>query len=371
MLTKKKKIIFSLLAIGIGLAFPLLCIEIILHFLPVSEGIGATDVNAETPVFHFEPGAVKQYSKDWNFSLNNRVRTNNYGFVNDQDYSAQLQTPLLAVIGDSYVEASMVPYSKTIHGRLQQMAGDGRVYSFAASGAPLSQYLIWAQYARDEFKPDAYLFMIVANDFDESLAEYKQSPGFHYYFKENEKYQLKRVDLVRTKSLKKRVLVTFFRNCRLARYFSYNLQAVPRLKMVFTKRQEYVGNVSAQVTEKRLFDSKTAVDLFFDDLPKYTGVDSSKILFVIDGVRPAIYDDEALKASQDSFWAKMREFFIDRAQEFGSPVIDMQPIFIQDFKVKQKRFEFVNDGHWNELAHQMAADAASKEELFQSLFLGQ
>jgi len=43
---------------------------------------------------------------------------NNAGFVDDQDYNASYEQPLLAIVGDSYVEAAMVSYVETLHGRL-------------------------------------------------------------------------------------------------------------------------------------------------------------------------------------------------------------------------------------------------------------
>ena len=51
---------------------------------------------------------------------------------------------------------------------------------FAASGAGLSQHLIWAQF-KTEFKSDFFIFVIIANDFMESLSKYGTSPGFHRF----------------------------------------------------------------------------------------------------------------------------------------------------------------------------------------------
>jgi hypothetical protein len=46
----------------------------------------------------------------------------------------------------------MVPYAKTLYGRLAKaLDGRLRVYRFGASGAPLSQYLIWVGYAVREY----------------------------------------------------------------------------------------------------------------------------------------------------------------------------------------------------------------------------
>jgi hypothetical protein len=86
---------------------------------------------------------------------------------------------VLAVIGESYIEASSVRYPETMHGRLaKSMEGHLRVYSFAASGAPLSQYVTWARHAAKDYGATALVINVVGNDFDESLAIYKTAPGF-------------------------------------------------------------------------------------------------------------------------------------------------------------------------------------------------
>src|SRR5262245_53576418 len=112
----------------------------------------------------------------------NRGHTNNAGFVNDQDYRRDDPLPLLAVIGDSYIEARMVPFAKTLEGRLAHALRDrSRVYSFAAGGAPLSQYLIWAEHAVHTYGARALVINVVGNDFDESLPAYRAGPGFWFY----------------------------------------------------------------------------------------------------------------------------------------------------------------------------------------------
>jgi hypothetical protein len=74
-------------------------------------------------------------SRGWDFEMINHRRVNSAGWVNDQDYHKDDDAPLLAIIGDSYVEALMVPYVKTFYGRLaNRLQGRLRVCSFGASG---------------------------------------------------------------------------------------------------------------------------------------------------------------------------------------------------------------------------------------------
>src|SRR5262249_22698599 len=112
----------------------------------------------------------------------NHGHINNDGFVNNQDYAQSDTRPLLAVIGDSFVEAAMVPYDKTFYGRLaDRLKSNGRVYSFGGSGAPLSQYLVWAQYAAQRHGRSGRPCAVVGTDLDEGRGTPNSRPGLHVY----------------------------------------------------------------------------------------------------------------------------------------------------------------------------------------------
>ena len=194
--------------------------EIVLSFLPVVSGLRAQPVNEKSQIYRFAPNRSFVHSTGWSLAEANTGHVNNYGFVNDADYDAADTSPLIAVIGDSYVEALMVPFSSSLGGRLALDLGDrGRVYTFAASGAPLSQYLAYADYARRQFHPDAMVFVVVGNDFDESLIEYKSAPAFHYFRRDaGGILRLTRVDYQPSR------LRSIARRSALARYLLLNLK---------------------------------------------------------------------------------------------------------------------------------------------------
>ena len=63
----------------------------------------------------------------------------------------------------------MVPFPKTCAGRLAaEFNGTVRVYPFGVAGSPMSQYLAFAEYARDNFRPDGLVIVIVDNDYKQS-----------------------------------------------------------------------------------------------------------------------------------------------------------------------------------------------------------
>lgn len=156
--------VLALISTMIGFGVPLLLAEIVLRLLPVHGGVYAQPVNERQPIFHFLPNRTISWSRDWDFSIVNRVRLNNQGFVNDQDYDERDPRPLLAIVGDSYVEALMPPYAQTVNGlAAARLAPARRAYSFAASGTPLSQNLMWAKEARTRWRADALVIAVISS----------------------------------------------------------------------------------------------------------------------------------------------------------------------------------------------------------------
>jgi hypothetical protein len=76
----------------------------------------------------------------------------------------------VAVIGDSYVEALVVPSDRSFAERLEEMLSnpDAEVFRFGLSGAPLSQYLYVLEKEVLRYSPDLVIVTLVHNDFDES-----------------------------------------------------------------------------------------------------------------------------------------------------------------------------------------------------------
>ena len=351
----------------------LVLFEIVLRFLPVYEGARPPPVNENNPILHFEPDREFIWSRDWNFTIVNKVKTNNVGFVSDFDYDKDATSPLLAVIGDSYVEAFMVPYQQTCAGRLAKMLSPtARVYSFDVSGSPLSQYLAVAQYVSDTFRPDGLVIVVISNDYDESMIKYKNDPGF-YYFVEQNNGQLA-LELVEYKgSFVRKAL----RKSALIRYLYGNLKfnlAVGRIYRVFGQNRTPVvianEDTTSRVDPMRVADSKRAVDTFLDMLPESSGLKPERIVFVVDGMRSHLYQDDGLKLANGSYADVMRRYFIENAIMRGYEIIDMQPVFVAHYAAHQTRFEWPQDGHWNALGHELCFEEVARAALLEKEFSG-
>ncbi len=357
--------LFAALSMAIGVLGFFAVAEIVLRLLPITSGLKALSVDAHNPVLRYTPNRRFTWSSGWNFAVVNRGRTNNYGFINDQDYDSTLHTPLLAVVGDSYVEAFMVPYQATLQGRLARVVGTrGRVYSFGMSGGALTQYLAEAEFAKAMLRPNGLAVVIVGNDFDESLMK---KTGFHYFEQDAHGLRLARVDYAAHP-------FPWVMWSAVARYWSFNLkpaQAIAMLRAWIRKPtggSPWVGNTAAAVDSQRLIDSRRVVDEFLAELPWRSGLDPARIVLLVDGMRPNLYRAEGLQAAAGSYFDLMRRYLIAAAARGGFEVIDMQPRFIARYRRDSLRFESPNDSHWNALGHEAATEAVAGSAVFRRTF---
>jgi hypothetical protein len=360
-------VLFPVITVLCGLAIPLVIAEIGLRLLPVSTATGWMSVNRDNPIVRFTPNKQFTFSKGWQFTIVNRGWINNYGFVNDQDYATDNEPGPVVLIGDSYIEARIVPYEQTVQGRMaKQLKGRTHVYSMGVSGAQLAQYLAFAQYAWNEFQPRALVFVIVGNDFDESLMKYGEEPGLHQFQEDQDNHDLR---LVRT-DYQPSYTTRLFSHSAVARYFwktvgiGHVSEAISR---TLGNEVQYVGNTAAYASDDRITDSRRVVDRFLSELPRCVRLDKSRILFVVDAMRPHIYADSDLGRAKGSYFDLMRQYFLEQAKEHGYEAIDMQPIFIARHRRDGSRFEFAIDGHWNALGHQEAADAIASSAVLQAV----
>jgi len=369
---------------NLGLSFvsvlvTLVAFEVLLRFLPVSNGLRIQPVNEASPYFHGEPNRSFLFSRGWNFSIVNRGRLNAQGFVNNQDYDSTSHRPLLALIGDSQIEALMVPFEQTVSGRLaRRVEGRGRVYSFAFSGAPLSQYLAWAKHAVESYRVSGLAIFVMSNDFDESIRRYARMPGFYQYDKPNGATEWVWVRKDYTPSPWRH----FINASSLLQYLYRNVQ-VTKVKRSLMERlmtavdcdpnrnrectsNRFEANV-VDYSQERLASSQQIVDRFLRDIVQVTGLPRERILFVVDGLRQQIYEGRP-PADSKSLASKMFSYFLAAARKQGFEAIDMQGIFEANYAANRQRFEFPTDGHWNGYAHGVVAEAVAKSKLYQDIF---
>jgi hypothetical protein len=355
----RRTISFSTAFLLSGL-FLLAAAEVCLRFLPVSTGFGPQAVNADNPVPRYEPNSPFTYSEGWSLANANMGWVNNDGFVNDQDYDPADPRPLLAIIGDCFIEAKMVPSGDTLQGRLAAAVGaKGRVYSFAIADSGLSQYLMWASYAAAKYKPDAVAINIAVHNFEESLTKYGVLPG-RYQFSEapDGRLELNRNDFARgLRSIKQ--------HSALVQYLVPNLREFR--DRVFRKRVGCPPNSCASPDAQRLADSQKVLTVFLDELSKRASLPPERILLIVDSIRPEVYTDET--AGKDSYFGIIRQRLLEQASQRGYETIDLNPLFAAAYRQDKRLLDLGGYwSHWNSAGHALVSDAVRHSKVFSKVF---
>jgi hypothetical protein len=359
--------VFAILAMLLGTAAGLAILDILLNFLPVNSSLDIVPATAQAPVFHYEPNQSFIFSIGWNLKNVNRGHVNNAGFMNDQDYRKQDAKPLLAVVGDSYIEARMISYPDTLQGRLASVLGrDFRVYSFAGGGAGLSQFLIWAQHAVRDYGARAVIINVVAVDFDRSFEEYRQSP-LYWDYAADEAGQLN-LHLIEYRRSPFRALLS---KSALARYLILNLkveQAIRTLPQTIRtlslmRENPQVSNDGGGPDPKRMKISYAIIEAFFRDLRAMVDLPPDRVLFTMDGY----HYPEAAATGAGGYFDLMRRAFRAKSGALGYGFIDLDPFFFSHYRAHRETFEIPDDGHWTATAHGIAAEAVLASEFVKGL----
>jgi len=362
-MSKGRQVLLNSMLLVASTVLCLVLLEAMLRFFPVGSGLHTLPVSRDSPVLRFSPNRDFVFSRGWDFKMINHGHVNNDGWVNNQDYRVSEYPPLVAVIGDSQIEAQMVPYAQTVHGRLATLfEGKLRFYSFGASGAPLSQYLVWARYAVSKFKARALVINVVSDDFDYSRIEYKSAPGFWYYAPQPDgELHLQLVEF------HPGVMMTLVRHSALLRYLAINLGILDNffavMKWFRTHNNEGSEHYAGYPSSARVAASKAAVDAFLLDLD-LIGLPAQCIAFTVDGWR---YPDQ-VERGRGTFFDIMRRYFIERASAGGHEAIDLDKLFLARYQETAERFDFFpfDSSHFNANGHRVLTDSLLSSRLFNS-----
>jgi hypothetical protein len=345
------------LAIG-SLVVTLLAMEAVLRFFPVDWKAPVLPPTADDPIQRYVPNVPFVSSMGWTFDFIVRGRTNRQGWLADYDYDAAAATPLVAVVGDSFMEGWGVPFWQSVTGRLQTaLRGRERVYVFAQSGAPLSQYVAYARHACAVYHPDRLVVSVVDNDFDETLYARRANNGFfHLHPRQDGGF-----DLALTPAPPLSAIRQLARHSALAMYLLRNLGlngVILRAGLNPDLLPSRVGSRAPEARSERLREDMQVIDWFVDALPAAACLPPGRIVLMIDAQRPQIYGDDAvIVAAQGNLFGLRRIALMNAARAKGYVVVDMQPRFRAAFMADGQRFEFPADRHWNAHGHAIAAEA--------------
>ena len=323
-------------------------LEIIFRFLPVSTSKYLQPVNQENPISHFKKNHLVIINEKPDFSNVRHKQINNWGYFSDYNYQSDriLSKCRSIVIGDSYVEAIQVKNKEAFNSILHEKGCE--TFAFGKSGDPLSQYLAYAEFVITEFNPDNLIFSIIANDFDESLIKYKNTPANHYF---NDNGELLRVDFMPS------LIGLFIRGSSFLYYLYNDVKIQVLINRILWKstahEMDYNEFLNARL-EDRESDSRFAIDLFMEKISEFAT--ERQVFLVVDADRNRIYQGYRNR-DENKAVGRLNNYFIQKARRYDNVVIvDMQKYFWKDWMENRTIFNSDQDYHWNAYGHFVVAN---------------
>lgn len=314
---------------------------------------------SQFPYYYYDPdyhilrfSTTEQREGQFTRGLLARQRTkwsiNNVGWNSAVDFERSKHKPRIAIIGDSYVEALQVDVGDSLVGQLRKLVSPHfDVYGFGISGAPLSQYLQMTRYVRDRFDPDIIVINVVHNDFDESLCSVKRKVGM-LCLEENGQ-DIREAPIL---AYQPDPVFRLARHSSTIRYLIGNMQVESRLKRLTSNKQKnakYNANIDVDKAKSVNNSISKAIDYVVRAIVLENN--GKTVVFLMDAPRRDIY--KGRMSESDVRW--LNELLREKAAQFRIPFVDLSDEFTRVFEAEHVRFEWENDFHWNEKAHQVAA----------------
>lgn len=334
-----------------GVAGLLLLLELLCTLLPVSTST-ETGYYTDPVILTYPVGHRWVVSTGWDLRNPQQMQANNLGYAAQHDF---VREPLaVALIGDSFVEASMLAIAERPAAQLERQLRARPVYAMGGPGTALLDYAERVRYADEHLGIRDFVILMERGDIKQSLCGSGNVNGPCL----DAKTLAPRVATLPPPGTAKRLL----RHSALVQYFVSQLRVTPhglwtKLKPPTTPSVVQVADpkantAAAQAEQIRAMHTVDVVTgLFFERIKPHV---RGKLIIVMDGDRRAI---ERGDLQPDP----AHQRFIELARSAGAVVVDMEPIFAAHVASSPLKLEVgPYDGHYNALAVGLVTKAAAE-----------
>lgn len=358
----------ALLAGSLLFCFVIFEFVVFKYILNTSDNLPNTSINN---IVRFEPNTnARLYEPD---GSSHTIEINAQGWNSTKKSYKEEKTEgtlRIAVIGDSYVQASAVntseAFAEVIEQELNKQGHKSEVYRFGIDGAPHTQYLYMLRNEVLKYKPEIVVVQLIHNDFDESYRFLygRYSSSFMKVNLEGDK--IKEVNPEPYKP----GWVDSFKNYRTFRFIYYQtgLSLYVRRLINLTKDEEVKetkapkhGFIQSAIDVRNIGELekiKKATLYSLNEMKKLSESHRFKLLVTMDPVREAIYSGtpaEEYEANQLNIIAK------EATDKLNISFLDLKNAMTKHYKTNNKKFEFPWDWHWNKLGNEVVGKAIAKD----------
>ena len=346
----------SLLKRVLGISLPIVLLLFLLTEVVLRTAIPASRVplsyfDEEYRILKYDPALPKGVHTLGRLGQERAVwRINDEGWNSSIEFlpPAERSGPLIAVIGDSYVEGLQADVDDTVGGVLRRLAGDrADVYAFGRSGAPLSHYLHVSRYVAEEFDPDVLVFVVIHNDFSESVNELERKTHFMQVTKKSGSWQETSPASYTPDKLRR-----LAGRSAIVRYLMLNLKisgTLQRRAHIRETLRRFEANVDTDAVRAKQDIITDATHHILQEIREEHP--RREILFAIDGRRSQIYEG----GESEIHW--LHEMLAREAAAADSHFLDLTEPFTEHYRAHGQPFNSTLDFHWNALGHEIVAKA--------------
>ncbi len=333
----------------------LLVAELVLRLVPVS--------TATMKDYHFDPDLLTYpahhewtVSTGWDLKNPQRLRSNNWGFAARRDFEPGRGA--LVLIGDSYVESSMLDAGQRPGPQLERALGGMRpVYAMGSPGTALLDYAQRVRFASQRFGASDFVIWLERGDARQALCG---SGNVHSRCLDRVTLE-PRIERMPSPTWARRVA----RHVALAQYFAGQLgfRADHFVDQVLTRTTPTPpggavepGNPTRRPLSERAIARErvvidAAVEQFFREAQPYL---TGRTIFVVDA------DRSGASISPSSHDPYQRAYLVDRLTARGVEVVDLEPIYRQHALLSPLSLEVgPYDGHLNGLGVELVVGAVA------------
>ena len=332
----------------VGVAGFALTLELLFRVLPVSSST-ETGYYTDPLILNYPPHHRWTTSTGWDLRNAQTLEANNLGYVADRDFERNEQA--VALIGDSFVEASMLAAADRPGAQLERALGSRSVFAMGAPGTALLDYAERIRFAHVQFGVRDFVVIMERGDVEQSLCGSGNTNGPCL----DPKTLAPRVETLAPPGTAKRI----FRHSALAQYLFSQLkfsprklwgQAFPAVHAAAVSPPDTGRSSLIVPTEEPKAFVDTVTNAFFERIKHHV---TGKLVIVIDSDRSALYRGQ-LKPDAS------RARFIQLARASGAIVIDTEPLFQAHLAQSPLKLDVgPYDGHLNALGVNLIAQAAA------------
>ena len=323
-----------------GVAAVLLFLETIFRVLPVS--------TATRNGYHIHPLIITypaqhcfSVATGWDLKNAQHNCANNYGFLADRDFVYDTQA--IALIGDSFVEANMLPAQQRLGAQLQAEIPTRAVYAMGGPGSSLLDYAERAKFAAEKFGIRTFVFILERGDIKQAICG---SGNIHGPCLDAHTLE-PRTELQTPPDALKRIL----RESALAQYVFSQIR-FDISKAITNPFRPIVEKSAPAVKDLPLAGSEAVIANFLRQL---STIQDARFILLIDADRAHLFDTQVnepldLKALRNA------------AENMGAIVIDPAPAFRRFVLDSGETLEVgPYDRHWNGKAVQLLAGLVAQQ----------